>query len=93
LVVVPGHGDQQENAYRVARAGAGVAVKHPSDRAVLKGLTAVLTEPRFAGGAARLKAEASGVDGPARAAELVERLHGAATGRADPHVDVSGVET
>jgi len=93
LVVVPGHGDQQENAYRVARAGAGVTVKHPTERAVLGALKAVLTEPRFADGAARLKAEAAGLDGPARAADLVEDLYRRRSGRADPHVDVSGVET
>jgi MGT family glycosyltransferase len=89
LVVVPGHGDQQENAYRVVRAGAGLAVKKPTDRGVQRALRAVLTEPHFAAAARRVSAEAAGLDGPTRAAELVEDLYLRRPGRPDPRIDVS----
>ena len=72
LVVVPGHGDQQENAYRVERAGAGVQVRFPSSRTIRAGLARVLRRPSYKAGAQRLAAEAKGIDGPTRAAELVE---------------------
>jgi len=87
LVVVPGHGDQQENGYRVARAGAGVVVKRRKLGMLTRALDLVLTEARFAGAAAAVAHEAAGLDGPARAAELVEAL--GRTGRAAPSVDVS----
>lgn len=74
LVVVPGHGDQQENAYRVERAGAGVQVRFPSPRSIRAALGRVLRRPGYAAGAGRLAAEAAGLDGPARAAELVEEV-------------------
>ena len=52
-----------------------------------RALDLVLTEARFAGAAAAVAHEAAGLDGPARAAELVEAL--GRTGRAAPSVDVS----
>ena len=72
LVVVPGHGDQQENAYRVERAGAGVQVRFPSPRTIRAGLARVLRRPSYKAGARRLAEEAEGIDGPTRAAELIE---------------------
>ncbi|MGH2795518.1 MAG: glycosyltransferase [Actinomycetota bacterium] len=72
LVVVPGHGDQQENAYRVERAGAGVQVRFPSSRSIRAGLARVLGRPSYKAGAELLAAEAAGINGPTRAAELIE---------------------
>ncbi len=72
LVVVPGHGDQQENAYRVERAGAGVQVRFPSRRAIRAALGRVLAKPYYAAGARRIADEAAGIDGPSRAAQLVQ---------------------
>ena len=77
LVVVPGHGDQQENAYRVERAGAGVQVRFPSPRSIRAALSRVLGRQRYAAGAQRLAKEAAEIDGPSRAAELVEQELGA----------------
>lgn len=76
LVVVPGHGDQQENAYRVERAGAGVQVRFPSPRSIRAGLDRVLRRPGYKAGAKRLAEEAKGIDGPMRAAELIEETLG-----------------
>ena len=88
LVVVPGHGDQQENGYRVARAGAGVVVKRRKLGRLPEALRRVLTEPRFAEAAARIEREAASLDGPARAAELVEALVARRRGTTTPSVDV-----
>ena len=74
LVVSPGHGDQRENAWRVQRAGAGVAVETTKPRALARALRTVLREPRFREQAAAIAAEASTLDGPSRAAELLEAL-------------------
>ena len=87
LVVVPGHGDQQENGYRVARAGAGVVVKRRKLATLGQALRAVLTDPRYKAAATRIAREAATLDGPARAAELVEAL--VSEGRAAPSVDVA----
>lgn len=87
LVVVPGHGDQQENGYRVARAGAGVVVKRRKLATLRQALQDVLTDSRYKAGASRIAREAATLDGPARGAELVEGLVSA--GRAAPSVDVS----
>jgi UDP:flavonoid glycosyltransferase YjiC (YdhE family) len=91
LVVVPGHGDQQENGYRVARAGAGVVVKRRKLVRLPRALREVLSGPRYKTAAGRIAREAAALDGPARAAELVEALvrRGGMRGRATPSVDVS----
>jgi UDP:flavonoid glycosyltransferase YjiC (YdhE family) len=86
LVVVPGHGDQQENGYRVARAGAGLRVRHPTPRSVSSALERILADARFKAAAAAVAEEASRLDGPAEAARLIEDLH---AGRAQGRVDVS----
>jgi len=85
---VPGHGDQQENGYRVARAGAGVVVKRRKLGRLPEALRRVLTEPGFAEAAARIEREAASLDGPARAAELVEALVARRRGTTTPSVDV-----
>jgi len=79
LVVVPGHGDQQENAFRVERAGAGVQVRRrqPSATHVANALARVLRRRSYKKAATRLAAEAAHLDGPARAAELIEQTFGA----------------
>jgi UDP:flavonoid glycosyltransferase YjiC (YdhE family) len=87
LVVVPGHGDQQENGYRVARAGAGLVVKRRKLARLGDALACVLRERRFTVAAEKVAAEAAGLDGPGRAAELVEAL--GEWGRTSPSVDVS----
>ena len=72
LVVVPGHGDQQENAYRVERAGAGIQVRFPSTRTIRAALARVLSKRSYGDNAKRLAREAAGIDGPTKAAELIE---------------------
>jgi MGT family glycosyltransferase len=74
LVVVPGHGDQQENAFRVERAGAGIQVRRrtPTPETVSKALGRVLGNTRYAVAAAHIAAEASTLNGPEAAADLVE---------------------
>jgi UDP:flavonoid glycosyltransferase YjiC (YdhE family) len=91
LVVVPGHGDQQENGYRAARAGAGLVVKPRKLTTLPRALAQVLSDPRYKSSADRIAREAATLDGPARAAELVEALvrRGGSGGRAAPSVDVS----
>jgi UDP:flavonoid glycosyltransferase YjiC (YdhE family) len=74
LVVVPGHGDQQENAWRVERAGAGLQVRRPSPARVGRALARVLGRPSYREAARRIAREAASLDGPLRAAELVEEL-------------------
>ena len=79
LVVVPGHGDQQENAFRVARAGAGIQIRRrsPTPEAVARALRKVLGEPSFAAAAGRIAREAAGLRGPERVSVLVEEEFGA----------------
>ncbi|HLW16796.1 MAG TPA: nucleotide disphospho-sugar-binding domain-containing protein [Actinomycetota bacterium] len=91
VVVVPGHGDQQENGYRVARSGAGVVVKRRKLATLRRALQEVLSSPRYKAAADRIAREAAALDGPARAAELVEALvsRAGSGGRATPSVDVS----
>jgi UDP:flavonoid glycosyltransferase YjiC (YdhE family) len=88
LVVVPGHGDQQENGYRVARAGAGVVVKRRKLSTLPRATRLVLSDRRFAASAGRISGEAASLDGPARAAELVESLGARRRGTTAPSVDV-----
>lgn len=64
-VVVPAHGDQKENAYRVARAGVGVAVAKPREKDIVRGLRRAL----------KMTLDARPSAGPVRAAEEVEALH------------------
>ena len=73
LVIVPGHGDQRENAYRVQRAGAGLKATPATLQAAL---AQVLRSERFHAAAAAAKAEAAGLDGPGAAAALVEVMAG-----------------
>ena len=87
LVVVPGHGDQQENGYRVARAGAGVVVKRRKLGTLQQALREILHDPRYKAAATEIGREAAAMDGPARAAALVEAL--VTPGRETPPVDVS----
>ncbi|MBI4729017.1 MAG: glycosyltransferase family 1 protein [Acidobacteria bacterium] len=74
VLVVPGPGDQRENGYRVERAGAGLALRRPEPRAIARALCRMIEEPSFRARAADMRAEAARMDGPARAAELVESL-------------------
>ncbi|MGZ4103653.1 MAG: glycosyltransferase [Actinomycetota bacterium] len=87
LVVVPGHGDQQENAYRVARAGAGLAVRQRRLGSLGRALERVLNDRRFTDAAGRIAREAATLDGPVAAAELIEQLAGR-KGTSHPRVDV-----
>ncbi len=74
LVVVPGHGDQQENAFRVQRAGAGIQVRRrkPTAAPIASALRRVLGRATYTEAARRVAAEAAAIDGPERAAELIE---------------------
>lgn len=69
-VVVPLHGDQRENAYRVARAGAGVAVHRVRARPIARALRAAM----------RMDLVPRASDGPVQAALQVEALHARRTG-------------
>lgn len=71
VVVVPGHGDQRENGYRVQRGGAGLLT---TARGVGAAIGNVLRDPAFQLMASAIKAEARALDGPARAGELIELL-------------------
>lgn len=64
-VVVPAHGDQKENAYRVARAGAGIAIARPRVKDIAKALRRAL----------KMDLVPRPSEGPARAVAEVERLH------------------
>jgi MGT family glycosyltransferase len=90
LVVVPGHGDQQENAHRVARAGAGISVRFPSAGRVARALARVLDDPRFRRAAERVAREAAAWPGPSRAAALVEEVLGGASGGRTPNATEGG---
>lgn len=74
VIVVPGPGDQRENAWRVERSGAGLALRRAGPRPLVRALRRVIREPSFAAAAARVREEAARIDGPARAAALVEAL-------------------
>lgn len=80
VVVVPNHGDQKENGYRAARAGAGIRVAEPRPRRLARALRRVLSDSSYRAAAARLREEAAAIDGPGRAAQLVEEM---ATRRAE----------
>jgi UDP:flavonoid glycosyltransferase YjiC (YdhE family) len=77
LVVVPGPGDQRDNAARVVRLGAGLSI--PPTKLTGARLTAavgrVLADPSYAAAARRIARTGDGL-GAHRAAELVESLPG-----------------
>jgi UDP:flavonoid glycosyltransferase YjiC (YdhE family) len=79
LVVVPGHGDQQENAFRVERAGAGIQVRRrrPTMAAIAAALRRVLDGNRYRAAAQRIAHEAASTEGPERAAALIEETFAA----------------
>lgn len=54
VVMVPGGGDQQELAARVARLGAGIVVRDPDPARIAGAVRRVLDEPGFAAAAARI---------------------------------------
>jgi UDP:flavonoid glycosyltransferase YjiC (YdhE family) len=73
LVVVPGPGDQRDNAVRVAALGAGVMVEPRllSAASLVGAVRQVIEEPSYAVAAGRVAASADGL-GPHRAVELIE---------------------
>jgi UDP:flavonoid glycosyltransferase YjiC (YdhE family) len=73
LVVVPGPGDQKENAARVARAGAGIALppRRLTPQRLASAVARVLRDPSYSVAARRMAATADGL-GPEYAARLVE---------------------
>jgi UDP:flavonoid glycosyltransferase YjiC (YdhE family) len=74
LVVVPGHGDQQENAFRVERARAGIQVRRrkPTPPPIARALGRVLSKTSYTEAARRIAVEASTLDGPGNAAAIFE---------------------
>jgi UDP:flavonoid glycosyltransferase YjiC (YdhE family) len=81
LVVIPGPGDQKENAFRVARTGAGVVIRPPklTPLRLAAAVAEVIDDPAY-----RLAAQAAGATGgglsPAYAARLTaEALSGTTT--------------
>jgi UDP:flavonoid glycosyltransferase YjiC (YdhE family) len=78
LVLVPGVGDQRENAIRLARAGAAIVVpaRLLTPSVVARSLRRVLEDPGYAAAARRVADEAAGL-GADYAAAVVEALaHG-----------------
>jgi len=75
LVVVPGPGDQRDNAVRVVALGAGVMVEPAELNAasLVAAVRRVLSTPSYAEAAARVAASACGI-GPHQAVELVESV-------------------
>lgn len=71
VVVVPGHGDQRENGFRVTRTGAGLTA---SPRSVGRAVEQVVADPSFRHAAAAIGREAAAMDGPGTAATLIEEL-------------------
>jgi UDP:flavonoid glycosyltransferase YjiC (YdhE family) len=76
LVVAPGSEDKPEVARRVAYTGTGIDLKTatPSPRQVHAAVCQVLSDSRYRTAAAAISAELRANDGPALAAELLERL-------------------
>lgn len=76
LVVAPGNEEKPEVARRVAFAGTGIDLRTsaPSPRQVHAAVRQVLSDPRYRTAAAAISAELRANDGPALAAELLERL-------------------
>jgi len=78
LVVVPGHGDQQENAFRVERAGAGIQVRKrsPDAATIARALDRVVSRRSYTDAARSIAQEAADIDGPESAADLIEESFG-----------------
>ncbi len=76
LVVVPTGWDQFDNAQRVVESGAGVrlSARRCTPALLRAAVQRVLAEPSFRANARRLGASSAYYGGPARAAELLERL-------------------
>ena len=72
MVVVPGHGDQRENGWRVERSGAGIVAR--TQRELHRALKLVLRDESYRRAATRIAADIATSDGPAEAAVAVERL-------------------
>ncbi|HVL89855.1 MAG TPA: nucleotide disphospho-sugar-binding domain-containing protein [Actinomycetota bacterium] len=72
MVVLPNHGDQRENGYRVARSGAGVVARTP--REIPRALARIVRRPSYRAAAQSIAAQAARSDGPATAAIAVESL-------------------
>ncbi len=75
LVVVPGPGDQRDNAVRVRALGAGVMIepRRLTGARLVRAVQRVLDDPSYAAAAARVADDARGL-GPERAVELVESV-------------------
>ncbi|HVE64150.1 MAG TPA: nucleotide disphospho-sugar-binding domain-containing protein [Mycobacteriales bacterium] len=75
VVVIPGPGDQRDNAVRVCALGAGVMIepRRLSAETLATAVRRVVDEPSYAAAAARVAASARGL-GPARAVDLVESV-------------------
>ncbi|MFP5363938.1 MAG: glycosyltransferase [Thermoleophilia bacterium] len=78
VVIVPAAGDMNENAARVEWAGVGVRLpgRLVGPRALALAVGRALARPELRRGARALQRWAAAHDGPARAADLVERLAG-----------------
>jgi MGT family glycosyltransferase len=76
MVVVPTQWDKPENAQRVVEAGMGLrlAPRHCTPARLRRAVARVLNESRFQENARRMSAICARYDGPACAAELIERL-------------------
>ncbi len=76
LVVVPTTWDKPENARRVVEAGAGLQLspRHCTPERLRTAVQRVLGEPSFRANAQRLAGLLGRLDGPSRAAELLEKL-------------------
>ncbi|MHB8510754.1 MAG: glycosyltransferase [Actinomycetota bacterium] len=70
LVVLPQHGDQKENGSRAEQCGAAIMIR--SEKQLRSALRAVLRKPAFREAAQRVRDSLKKVNGPVRAAELIE---------------------
>jgi UDP:flavonoid glycosyltransferase YjiC (YdhE family) len=78
LVACPAVGDMAENAARVAWAGVGVSLPRrlTTPRGIRLAVRRLLDDPSYAARAAELERWAAGNDGPATAADALERFAG-----------------
>lgn len=72
LVVLPNHGDQRENGYRVQRAGAGLLIEDA--RHLGRALSRIVMRSAYREAAKRIAAEVALHDGPVTVAKHVESL-------------------
>jgi UDP:flavonoid glycosyltransferase YjiC (YdhE family) len=86
LLVCPSVGDMGENAARVAWSGAGLSVPRRllSRRSIRLATKRVLSEPGFMARAQEIAAWSVTHDGPAAAADLIEKAARNATSRLSP---------